>query len=160
MGGRSYARSVLVFGFGPGKAKDLGPVVEVLCPSCHNPVALHHVQSKKAFRLYFVPVVPYGTEDYLLCPVCNRGAQLTEDRVVAVAPMQDLTRRYRAGQVSSAVYGEQVEAFLRQVGLVSTVPDDVGRARDEQLEDLDRLHAEGVLDDEQYAAARRRLLDG
>ena len=45
---------VLLFGFGPGEAKDLGEVAPVTCPNCHNNVFLHHLQSKKAVRLYFV----------------------------------------------------------------------------------------------------------
>ena len=48
---------VLLFGFGPGKAEDLGEVAPIVCPNCHNEVFLHYVRSKKAVRLYFVPVV-------------------------------------------------------------------------------------------------------
>jgi hypothetical protein len=59
---------MVIFGFGPGKQEDLGEVAPVVCPNCHNQVLLHHVRSKKRFSLYFVPVVPYGTDDYLVCP--------------------------------------------------------------------------------------------
>ena len=79
---------VLLFGFGPGEAKDLGEVAPVTCPNCHNNVFLHHLQSKKAVRLYFVPVVPYGTDEYLLCPICNRGLQLKDGQQAAVGAMQ------------------------------------------------------------------------
>ena len=65
-----------VFGFGPGKQEDLGEVAPTACPNCHNQVFLHHVQSKKSVRLYFVPVVPYGTDHYLICPICSRGLQV------------------------------------------------------------------------------------
>jgi hypothetical protein len=39
-------------------------------------VFLHHGRSKKSVRLYFVPAVPYGTDDYRVCPVCSRGLQV------------------------------------------------------------------------------------
>jgi uncharacterized protein YbaR (Trm112 family) len=86
---------VLLFGFGPGKVKDLGEVAPVTCPNCHNNVFLHHLQSKKSVRLYFVPVVPYGTDEYLLCPICNRGLQLKPPG--RVAPCSQAVRGSRSG---------------------------------------------------------------
>jgi len=177
---------VLIFGFGPGKAKDLGPVVRTLCPYCHNDVLLHHVRSKKAIRLYFVPVVPYGTDEYLLCPVCTRGMQISRDQQSAVGAMKALTAQHEAGQVSEAVYAERLASFWQQLGLqpsgptapppaptsptASTPPSsapvppdpfhDAGE-RDwvAQLEDLERLHREGILSDDQFEAAKGRLLN-
>ena len=75
---------VVIFGFGPGKQEDLGEAVQTVCPNCHNQVVLHHVRSKKTVRLYFVPVVPYGTDDYLVCPVCSRGMQLSRTQLEPV----------------------------------------------------------------------------
>ena len=72
---------VVIFGFGRGKQEDLGEVAPGMCPNCHNQVYLHHVRSKKSVRLYFVPVVPYGTDDYLVCPVCSRGLQLSKKQL-------------------------------------------------------------------------------
>ncbi len=69
---------VVIFGFGPGSPEDEGEVAPCVCPNCHNQVFLHHVRSKKSVRLYFVPVVPYGTDDYLVCPVCSRGLQVSD----------------------------------------------------------------------------------
>ena len=53
---------VVIFGFGAGSPEDQGEVAPYVCPNCHNQVFLHHVRSKKSVRLYFVPVVPYGTD--------------------------------------------------------------------------------------------------
>ena len=71
--GASNCLMVVIFGFGAGKQEDLGETVQTVCPNCNNQVVLHHVRSKKSVRLYFVPVVPYGTDDYLVCPICSRG---------------------------------------------------------------------------------------
>ena len=54
---------VVIFGFGRGKQEDLGEIAPGMCPNCHNQVYLHHFRSKKSVRLYFVPVVPYGTDN-------------------------------------------------------------------------------------------------
>ena len=75
---------VVIFGFGAGKQEDQGEVAPGVCPNCHNQVFLHHVRSKKSVRLYFVPVVPYGTDNYLVCPICSRGLQLNGGQLPAV----------------------------------------------------------------------------
>jgi hypothetical protein len=108
---------VVIFGFGPGKQEDLGEVVLGVCPNCHNQVFLHHVRSKKSVRLYFVPVVPYGTDDYLVCPVCSRGLQLSNAQLPHVRSMSHATGSFRAGRRTQAQYLAQVEQFWRRLGV-------------------------------------------
>src|SRR5499427_8658654 len=108
---------VVIFGFGPGKAEDLGEAVQVVCPNCHNQVMLHHVRSKKTVRLYFVPVVPYGTDDYLVCPVCSRGMQLSQKQVPHVASVKRATAAFRSGRLSEADYAAQADRFWRAMGV-------------------------------------------
>ena len=110
-------RMVVIFGFGPGSPEDQGEVAPCVCPNCHNQVFLHHVRSKKSVRLYFVPVVPYGTEDYLVCPVCSRGLQLSSVQLRHVRPMSSATASFRAGRLPQARYMAQVEGFWRQFGV-------------------------------------------
>ena len=164
---------VLLFGFGPGEAKDLGEVAPVTCPNCHNNVFLHHLQSKKAVRLYFVPDVPYGTDEYLLCPICNRGLQLKDGQQPAVAAMRAATASYRAGRMTPEAYEAQTATFWRQLG-VAPGGEQVLQASAanamrgsggegelvEKLTSLDRLHQAGELTDDEFTAAKRHLLEG
>ena len=108
---------VLVFGFGPGSPEDQGEVAPCVCPNCHNQVFLHHVRSKKSVRLYFVPVVPYGTDDYLVCPVCSRGLQVSGAQLRYVRSMASATASFRAGRLAQAGYMAQAERFWRQLGV-------------------------------------------
>jgi Short C-terminal domain/zinc-ribbon family len=108
---------VVIFGWGAGKGEDLGEVAPCVCPNCHNQVFLHHVRSKKSVRLYFVPVVPYGTEDYLVCPVCSRGLQVSHAQLSAVRSMSNATSSLRARRLTEAQYMAQVERFWRQLGV-------------------------------------------
>ena len=110
-------RMVVIFGFGAGSPDDLGEVVQCVCPNCHNQVFLHHVRSKKSVRLYFVPVVPYGTDDYLVCPVCSRGLQITSAQVRYLPSMSSATASFRAGRLTQDRYMAQVERFWRQLGM-------------------------------------------
>src|SRR5215831_10961268 len=108
---------VVIFGFGPGKQEDLGEAVQVVCPNCNNQVVLHHVRSKKTVRLYFVPVVPYGTDDYLVCPICSRGMQLSQTQLPHLASIKRATAAFRAGRLSPADYAAQADLFWRAMGV-------------------------------------------
>jgi hypothetical protein len=108
---------VVIFGFGEGKHEDLGEVAPAVCPNCHNQVFIHHVRSKKSVRLYFVPVVPYGTNDYLVCPICSWGLQVSQAQLPAVRSMSGTVASFRAGRLPEGPYMAQVERFWRQLGV-------------------------------------------
>jgi hypothetical protein len=108
---------MVIFGFGRDQTDDQGEVAPGVCPNCHNQVFLHHVRSKKHVSLYFVPVVPYGTEDYLVCPVCSRGLQLSSSQLPYVRSMSGATASFRRGRLTEAQYRPHVEQFWRQLGV-------------------------------------------
>jgi hypothetical protein len=108
---------MVIFGFGPGKQEDLGEVAPSVCPNCHNQVFFHHVRSKKRFSLYFVPVVPYGTDDYLVCPICSRGLQISSAQLPYVRSMSSAAASFRTGRLAEAQYMAQVGRFWRQLGV-------------------------------------------
>jgi len=108
---------MVIFGFGPGKQEDLGEIAPSVCPNCHNQVFFHHVRSKKRFSLYFVPVVPYGTDDYLVCPICSRGLQISSAQLPYVRSMSSAAASFRAGRIAEAPYMAQVDRFWRQLGV-------------------------------------------
>jgi hypothetical protein len=108
---------MVIFGFGRDQTDDQGEVAPGICPNCHNQVFLHHVRSKKHVSLYFVPVVPYGTEDYLVCPVCSPGLQLSSSQLPYVRSMSGATVSFRRGRLPEAQYMAQVEQFWRRLGV-------------------------------------------
>ena len=180
---------VVIFGFGAGSPEDQGEVAPCVCPNCHNQVFLHHIRSKKSVRLYFVPVVPYGTDNYLVCPVCSRGLQVNDTQLRHVRSMSSATVSFRAGRLSQALYMAQAERFWRQLGVnpagqplpapagagtpvpvqpaapVRSAAPAAPPAADDQtswvshLHQLAQLHDQGVLSDAAYAAAKRRILE-
>jgi hypothetical protein len=178
---------VVIFGFGAGSPEDQGEVAPCVCPNCHNQVFLHHIRSKKSVRLYFVPVVPYGTDNYLVCPVCSRGLQVSDAQLRHVRSMSSATASFRAGRLSQAQYMAQAERFWRQLGVnpagqqlptpaspgapvpvppatTAPPPPPAADADDQtswisQLHQLAQLHSQGVLSDAAYAAAKRRILE-
>jgi hypothetical protein len=64
-----------------------------------------------------VPVVPYGTDNYLVCPVCSRGLQVSDAQLRHVRSMSSATASFRAGRVPQAQYMAQAERFWHQLGV-------------------------------------------
>jgi uncharacterized protein YbaR (Trm112 family) len=203
---------VLIFGWGAGEAQDLGEVVPVTCPNCHNDVFLHHIRSEKRVSLYFVPVAPYGSDEYLACPICRQGLQLQAGQRPTIDRMRAATASFRRGNVPEPFYRDTVRGFWASLGIGPSAgqliqppasippprstsasaytrapahaapspgsrpgptssggpahpgassPAEPGSAPlAEQLEGLAKLHADGVLTDEEFGAAKRRLLGG
>ena len=172
---------VVIFGWGSGEAQDLGEVAPTTCPNCHNAVFLHHIRSEKRVSLYFIPLVPYGSNEYLACPICRHGLQLQPERRAAVDSMRASTLSMRRGALRQDLYQSMVEQFWRALGVApsgqqvvhpapTAPPSGTTAARpaavaapgtpslSEQLEGLAKLHADGVLTDDEFAAAKRRLL--
>jgi uncharacterized protein YbaR (Trm112 family) len=161
---------VVIFGFGAGSPEDLGEIAPCVCPNCHNQVFLHHVRSKKSVRLYFVPVVPYGTNDYLVCPVCSRGLQLSRAQLRYLPAMSGATASFRAGRLTQADLMARAGQFWRHLGVNLAGPQPTGPAQSppapddqapwiSQMRTLAQLHDQGALSDTEFAAAKQRILD-
>ena len=108
---------VLIFGWGAGEAQDLGEVAPAVCPNCHNHVFMHHIKSEKKVSLYFVPLIPYGSDEYLACPTCRHGLQLRPDQRAEVESMQSATSLYRRGRYPAETFGPRVERFWMALGV-------------------------------------------
>jgi len=172
---------VIVFGWGQGQVNDRGEVVSVVCPNCHNHVFLHEIQSNRQVSLYFVPLGSYRTDVYLACPICRHGLQVDAAHRAAVDAMVQATRMVRTGQLAPDSYQAQAERFLIQMGLATpNVPQTLppshaasaatapgsgaalapdGRSLSDRIAGLAKLRADGILTEEEFSAAKRRLLD-
>jgi hypothetical protein len=174
---------VVIFGWGGGNTKDLGEVAPTTCPRCRNQVFLHHVKSDKQFSLYFIPLATYAADEYLLCPICRAGLQFRPEHRLAVTNMTSATRMFRGGRLPLPSYQREVARFWAQLGIDDrgaqvlhgspTIPPPAtagpqatpgapvgGPSLAEQLGGLARLRDDGVLTEEEFAAAKRRLLGG
>jgi hypothetical protein len=164
---------VVIFGWGGGEAKDLGEIAPTTCPTCHNQVFLHHIRTTKQVSLYFVPMANYGTNEYLACPICKQGMQIGPQHRAALQGMRAATSLYRRGGLREDQYRATAEQFWAGLGIVpaggpelravDTIPPpsaETSPSLADQLHDLGTLHDDGVLTDGEFAAAKRRLLEG
>jgi hypothetical protein len=102
---------MIIFGWGGGTPKKKGDVAPVQCPNCERSVFFQHVSSTKWFRLYLIPLIPYDTKNFLLCPVCTRGAELTSSQLRSVETMKALTAQWRAQNIGDDAYSFEVQSF-------------------------------------------------
>lgn len=162
---------MVLFGWRTGDAADLGEVVPVLCPSCRTDVFLHHIRTERWISLYYGSTGPPGTNEYLVCPTCRTGLAITPEHRAAVDQMQLTTAMYRRGRTSAEAYRGLVERFWESMGRAppggqaleppASVPpvDPAQPGLPERIAGLAQLHADGVLTDEEFSAAKRRLLE-
>ena len=167
---------VLVFGWGQGSVDDRGEVAPVRCPNCHNDVFLHLVRSTKEVSLYFVPVMPYGADEYLVCRVCGHGLHVALEHQSAVEGMRAATLLFREGRITEPDYRARTDRFWQSMGValeagtipaagaagtasgpVDTAPSEASLA--DRLAELARLRVEGILTDDEFGAAKRHLLE-
>lgn len=175
---------VVVFGWGGGDTRDKGEVAPATCPNCHNQVFLHHLHSTRQFSLYFIPLGNYSSNEYLACPICRSGMQVAKEHLGAVQRMRAATSVYRRGGVAADQYLAEVQQFWARIGVdasgrqvvgtpaavpaatpgapaqvaPATTPAPDGPSLADQLARLGELRTEGVLTDEEFAQAKRRLI--
>jgi hypothetical protein len=168
---------VIIVGWGGGDVQDLGEVAPTTCPNCHNQVFLHDIRSDKRVSLYFVPIFPYASNEYLACPICRSGLRLAAEQRPSVDRMRAMTVRFRRGGVPADRYQSAVARFWASLGVApsgeqilhasptgpppaaSPAASPAPPSLADQLETLATLHGAGSLTDEEFAAAKRRLLE-
>ena len=182
---------VLIFGWGSSGAEDRGEVAPLRCPNCHNLVYLHAVKSKKELSLYFIPLVPYASDEYLACPVCRAAIKTRPEQGPAIQSMTASTRLWKTGVMPAGDYEQRTRFFWSQLGMTpehieipgspssqpaqadgaalassvprapdpSTVPAPAPPTIADRLAQLARLRDDGILTDEEFSGAKRRLLE-
>lgn len=72
---------MIIFGFGHKKNKNLGPVGKIACPNCNNEDFWELVTSRTYFTLFFVPLIPYSSENFIMCPICRVAREVHGDEL-------------------------------------------------------------------------------
>jgi hypothetical protein len=84
----------VVYGWGKGTKETLGTISRSECSHCHKVADFHLVRRKTWFTLYFVPVLPYGDEHFVLCTNCEWGWKPNSDDVTRMRTQLRLPPQY------------------------------------------------------------------
>ncbi|MFN8041065.1 MAG: DUF2510 domain-containing protein [Acidimicrobiales bacterium] len=107
---------MLIFGYGPRRPRDLGPVAPARCPACGNQVEFHLLQQRSWVSLFFVPVIPTSARHLLVCPVCQHAVGLDAHQGRLARGLASARTDHLAGRLDDAGYRAQVDAFWRAAG--------------------------------------------
>ena len=112
---------MIIFGIRGGKRQDHGPAMPVVCPNCNNQTFYRYAISRKWFRLYFIPLIPYSIKHLLFCPVCTRAFQLDRSQIPAVKALVQQTAAWNRSAISEDQYLETVRTFWAS-GMTQVLP--------------------------------------
>ena len=107
---------MLIFGYGPRRPRDLGPVAPARCPACGNQVEFHLLQQRSWVSLFFVPVIPTSARHLLVCPICQHAVGLDTHQGRLAHGLASARADHLAGRLDDDAYRAQVDAFWRAVG--------------------------------------------
>jgi hypothetical protein len=104
----------IVFGWGKRTHTDHGPTLPITCPKCHNQTYWRYKHYRTWFTLFFIPVIPYESDHYLLCDICQQGIVLGEHERERAKVLAGHTGMYLRQQLSQPEY----EARLSEARLL------------------------------------------
>jgi hypothetical protein len=100
---------LFIFGWGRRTVNDKGPTLPLTCPNCGNERYWNLVNAKTWFTLFFIPVIPYNNDNYLLCPVCERGMELNSEQAERAKQLNGSTQAYLNKQITEEQYKQILE---------------------------------------------------
>ena len=106
---------MIIFGWGRRTRKDNGQIVLVTCPRCSNPVAYRWISVKTWFSLFFIPLIPYSSKHFLVCPICSNARPIAKADTQHFAGITALTAHALTGDGDSEAYALSAERFWMQL---------------------------------------------
>ncbi len=94
----------IIFGWNHETRKNYGPTREIICPNCSNKTYLDLLQTKLWFTLFFIPIFPYKSKHYLICKICSRGLELTDEQVDKALKLNNATGLYLKETINKEQY--------------------------------------------------------
>ncbi|WP_087016920.1 zinc-ribbon domain-containing protein [Thaumasiovibrio subtropicus] len=73
-----------IFGWGKTTTKPLGQADDhAACGICSQSVPFHFIKVTHWFTLFFIPVIPYKSQAYMICPHCQNGFEIPMSQISA-----------------------------------------------------------------------------
>lgn len=100
-----------MFGWGHQMRKDFGMVTKLNCTHCNNDEYWHLLKSTNWFTLFFIPVIPYSSEKFLICPVCQYGITLDDKKFEELKPIAETNQLLIEGKITGVEYANRIRAI-------------------------------------------------
>ncbi len=106
---------VFIFGWGKTTEKDFGEVLPLNCSNCKNTVMYRLLRIRKWFTLFFIPIIPYRTKHYLMCPICSRGLELKGEKIDNAKKFHEITLQFSTNQITKVQYKKELTEYRKMV---------------------------------------------
>lgn len=103
---------MVIFGWGHQSLWSVGYVFKQTCGNCHNDGLWTLLRRTTWFTLFFIPVIPYKTEWWILCPTCQQGIELDSDQLAQLRPIAEANQMLSLGALSEKEHGERIRALV------------------------------------------------
>ncbi|HEX9058852.1 MAG TPA: zinc-ribbon domain-containing protein [Clostridia bacterium] len=95
---------LIIYGWGRKTTKDYGPAYMVKCGNCRNDTFYNLVRIRKWFTLFYIPVIPYSSEYYLVCHHCSAIYQPHASGIENAKKLVQITASYLDGKMTKDEY--------------------------------------------------------
>ena len=102
-----------IFGWNNVKTKDYGPSLLLHCGHCDNVEIFHHVKISKWFSLFFVPIFPYESDEFIICPICSSAYPINERREEYVEKGKKLYLDYEQDKISEKDFISKMNYYAK-----------------------------------------------
>lgn len=107
---------MIIFGWGYTTNKEYGQVYAVTCGNCNNDVYIELMRQRSWFTFFFIPIFPYKSEHWLLCPICSKGAEIeASEDLEKYIEMSEITQDYINKKMSKEEYKRKLEKLNAQL---------------------------------------------
>lgn len=94
----------IIFGWGRQTTWNIGPVFRQHCNHCNNDEYWRLLRRTTWCTLFFIPIIPYKTEWWLLCPICQYGLELKDKQVRELQPIAEVNQLFATGEITEQEY--------------------------------------------------------
>lgn len=99
----------VIFGWNHQEVTSIGPVYQHQCPNCHNTEFWHLSKISKYFTLFFIPVFPYGSDNWYYCPTCNYSLKLEREDFIFYKQIAEINCAFIDQKISEEERGKKLE---------------------------------------------------
>jgi len=101
----------IIFGWGKQTTWNVGPVFRQRCSHCNNEEYWVLLRRTTWFSLFFIPIIPYKTQWWLLCPICKYGLELKPEQVKQLQPIAETNQLLATKRITEQEYQARMVAL-------------------------------------------------
>lgn len=99
-----------IFGWGRQTRKDFGSVAKWHCNHCGRDDYWRLLRSTTWATLFFIPLIPYSIEKFILCPICQYGIQLDDKKFNEFRPLAEANQLLIDGKITETEHARMLES--------------------------------------------------